>query len=466
MSKIREQYQQQVAQYQQLLSQGVPSQQAFQQAFPNGIPTQQDYAKEQAKEQQKTGIGAIGGTLAGALGTSYLVNKVPEWLAPAAAEAATTAATAAAPALGIGPVASGAEYGAMLGSEALTAAAPEVAGAAAAEGVGAVGPGIGAYAGPLVAALGAYQLKEAIDSGSKTQGAIGGAGLAGGLAMAAPLLGLGPLGWGALGLTALGGGALGAGLTGVLDRETTKEIQEKEWNKLADGGDPVTAAYAKQYLDHIRTSGVPGEGESFREKKASGRLGAEDVWGGKGMFDTFGSDWLNKFSEQQRRDISQQLLEQDLIDQVKGDIVIKNQDAARRMAYGNQPQMGYPLAEPAPQPGQQINIPSMAGNHSITPGGKTSINGGLSNMHSLTQLLPDADLSQIQDGLGRYGSGQQSTDNKMMQLPGLPDWFTQELMQQNPTAYNPQAGQQLTQAMQRSKTRSPGIDMQGNRIRY
>lgn len=76
--------------YYELVKQGVAPAEAFKQAFPNGIPTAQDRAKDAANAQQKQALGQIGGTLAGALGTAYLVKNVPGWLST---EAGKTVAT-------------------------------------------------------------------------------------------------------------------------------------------------------------------------------------------------------------------------------------------------------------------------------------------------------------------------------------------------------------------------------------
>lgn len=66
------------------------------------------------------------------------------------------------------------------------------------------------YLGLAGAGLGAYGMYKGIGSGSRKATGLGGAALGGGLAMAAPLLGLGPIGWGGIAAMALAGGAGGA----------------------------------------------------------------------------------------------------------------------------------------------------------------------------------------------------------------------------------------------------------------
>lgn len=73
--------------------------------------------------------------------------------------------------------------------------------------------GVVPYLGAAGALAGAYGLHKGIQAGDRKTSALGGMALGGGLAAAAPLVGLGPVGWGALALSALGGGALG-GLAG------------------------------------------------------------------------------------------------------------------------------------------------------------------------------------------------------------------------------------------------------------
>lgn len=71
---------QQASLFLQLRRQGLPPDQAFKQAFPEGLPNSAENlekeAKRQAKEDQNAGLAQTGGTLAGAVGTKYLVDAI------------------------------------------------------------------------------------------------------------------------------------------------------------------------------------------------------------------------------------------------------------------------------------------------------------------------------------------------------------------------------------------------------
>lgn len=136
------------------------------------------------------------------------------------------------------------------------------------------------------------------------------------------------------------GAVIGAGVGGLLglgksffDNPSTKELQRDRWGNLAQSSNPVTSSYAKQYLEYLDSDQAKEDAKlNFSEMKESGQLTPEDVWGGHGMFTTFGDDWLGKYSEQQRRDISQRMLDEGLIDSKKGDLVVTNSKRAKEIA--------------------------------------------------------------------------------------------------------------------------------------
>ena len=179
------------------------------------------------------------------------------------------------------------------------------------------------------------------------------------------------------------GAGIGAGIGGSIglikgllgDHEATKEVQERHWGKLAKSGDAATQQYAQQYLQHVERG--PSDGPKFNELKSSGQLKPEHVWGGYGMFKTFGADWLNKYSEEQRRQISQAMIDAGLIDQKKGDLVVndatKAKEIAGRISQGL-PAVAPPLVQQsqptgAPQPTGLLDPsqPGLAGNLSQLP---------------------------------------------------------------------------------------------------
>jgi hypothetical protein len=154
--------------------------------------------------------------------------------------------------------------------------------------------------------------------------------------------------------------ALGAAFSGMGMGKSTGAYQAERRNELANRvkgyGDYINAvmgdeqAYRDKYKDKI------GSASGFRTDLApdfigvdqdSGRrvnnafansldkkdLQVEDVWGSNGVFDTFGDDWMNKYTYDQRKAIAQKILEESLFDTDKGDVVIfgENQDRAKQI---------------------------------------------------------------------------------------------------------------------------------------
>lgn len=140
-----------------------------------------------------------------------------------------------------------------------------------------------------------------------------------------------------------------------LNRKTTKEYQKEKWGNLAKASDAPTADYAKQYLNYLNSDRAKEDAKyenTFDGKKAAGKLAAEDVWGGEGIFKTFGSDWLGKYNENQRRDISQALIDNDLLGSSKGDITVKDANKAKEIAssiFGGVTPMGQAI-QPVEKP--------------------------------------------------------------------------------------------------------------------
>lgn len=197
------------------------------------------------------------------------------------------------------------------------------------------GIGITPYLGAAGALAGGYGLYNAIQGNDKKSGALSGAALGGGLAAAAPLVGLGPVGWAGIGLASLLGAGGGAGLTSLFGHKSTKEYQREKWGNLADSAHSPTQNYANNYLNYLNSDQAKIDAQypnTFEGKKAAGTLKAEDVWGGHGMFKTFGDDWLGKYTEDQRRAVSNALLANDLIRTSKGDQYITDEARAKELA--------------------------------------------------------------------------------------------------------------------------------------
>lgn len=331
--------------YYQLLQQGVPPAQAFQQAFPNGIP-KKPTPEDIANKQQEQALGGVAGSLGGALGTYYLIDALsggaPEVVA--ANLPGTVAATGGAAA------GAGAAGAAGAGGSALTTAASEAgagfagqaggaagtAGTAGAEGAATTLGAAAPYLGLAGAGLGAYGLYNALEDNNKTSGALSGAALGGGLAAAAPLVGLGPVGWGGLALAAALGAGGGLGLTSLLGHESTRDVAKKHTGQLQGmGKDDATW---QNYVKGMRAqhAGAPpdpskpfhgGQYGSWDEYKQAG-LDAADLTGVYGNLKTFGPDWA-KYSFDDQKKITQGLIDAGLYNSKKGEVEVT--DAARAL---------------------------------------------------------------------------------------------------------------------------------------
>jgi hypothetical protein len=110
------------------------------------------------------------------------------------------------------------------------------------------------YLGAAGAGLGAYGLYNAMHEGRDFKsGALPGMALGGGLAAAAPLLGLGPVGWGVLAASTLGGGLLGGGLTSFFGDTDAWKGEGDKLSKLRDSGVFVPQGMGAEQLTHGRT---------------------------------------------------------------------------------------------------------------------------------------------------------------------------------------------------------------------
>ena len=300
--------------------------------------TDQYYADRRTPEQKKLdeegppkppGLIDTLAPIAGVGGSIYLGKELGKGLGGQISGMFGSGAATEAPALG----------------EAVTGATGATQGAASVAGAGAgAGEAAGALgAGGEVAATGMFDLAGAGAAGNlllPAAGVIGGADILmndrgpvrGGIQGAASGAAIGSF-FGPPGI-AIGAGVggligLGKGLFG--DDVSVKDQVKERWGGLAKSSDPTTQSYAKQYLDYVNSPGQ-GEGPTFDELKESGQLKPEHVWGGYDMFKVYGSDWLGKYSEDQRRRISQALIDSNLLKSSKGDIRITDAAKAKEIA--------------------------------------------------------------------------------------------------------------------------------------
>jgi hypothetical protein len=264
--------------------------------LPEGLPQMLGIARPEA------GISA-------ALGTP---SAIPSAAGMSVTPGATGALSSMAPTLTSGAADTG-----LAATEAANAAwnqGASAAGGGLSEGAGVLGS-MSPYLGAGGAALGAYGVYNAIQNDDPGMGALSGAGLGTGLAMAAPLIGLGPVGWGGLALAAALGAGGGGGLAALLGHKTTAERQAERSDELA-GKSPmwqqfVNASKTNDPLAKMRgaansgdpTSGFgndfigfdPSTGGWVNNKYATGRatgdLRPEDIMGQEIMTENWGDEY-------------------------------------------------------------------------------------------------------------------------------------------------------------------------------
>lgn len=321
MAKVAD-TQKQALLYQQLIMQGVPAAEAFKQAFPSGIPTALDRAKEQAKANQQAGLGQLGGTLVGALGSKAVYDAVTgkpilggifNSTTGAAANAATS--TAANTASSAAPE--------ILSATRIPTAAGEtstfsnIAGSAT------------PYLGAVGAAAGAYGAYEGIKNKDPVKAGLSGLGGMAGISAMGYMI----PGWGWV--AAAAAPAILAALNGMGDKDRWKEEQSAV-GKLASSGVTGWADFQKTLPQLSRGRSIDELVQIERDKAARGQysneafarsrnvadLKPEDIWGYSAFGNKFGNDWFGKYNEAQRREIADAALKSGAVQESKGQISI------------------------------------------------------------------------------------------------------------------------------------------------
>jgi hypothetical protein len=113
-------------------------------------------------------------------------------------------------------------------------------------------------------------------------------------------------------------------------RKSTKDYQRERWGALSDQGINV-AGYDPSKQAGYEAAGFKDWGSGLNAAMARGEVKPEEVWGGLGMYETFGNEWLQKAKEDQRRAISQKLLDEQLLTSDKGDVLVRDKDRAREI---------------------------------------------------------------------------------------------------------------------------------------
>lgn len=210
--------------------------------------------------------------------------------------------------------------GGLLGDAAAPGAAAESApGAFSLGGIGSAGNAIL----PAVGALGAYDVLSN-DYGPARSGIEG---AASGAAIGSYF---GPAGAG-IGAGIGGGIGLIKGLFG--DHKTTKQYEAERTNKLLSKSDDPNWKTAVQHFRQIEhPEGDTGQGWNPASVLDQAKQDGKVLWGTSAVLDQFGPDWFNKYNEQQREQITQQLAQNDLFENKHGDWHITDSNKANQIA--------------------------------------------------------------------------------------------------------------------------------------
>ncbi len=185
------------------------------------------------------------------------------------------------------------------------------------------------YIGGLGVALGGYNALQGIKKGKPLQAGLGAAGA--GLGLNAMNVALGPWGWGAMVaapmlMSLLGGHKSTRDVTGG----HTKDLQgmgagDSRWQNYVN-------AMRGQYESAPTDPSKPFAGKygSWDEYKKGG-LEAGDLTGVYGNMKAFGPDWASKSFDQQKA-VTQALINANLYDSKKGDVVITDEGRAKTIA--------------------------------------------------------------------------------------------------------------------------------------
>lgn len=129
-------------------------------------------------------------------------------------------------------------------------------------------------------------------------------------------------------LIGAGIGALAGGIGVAAGHEGTKEAQKRKWGELADKGVLVPEGLSTADQKAAGNTAKNWTFEGARQKLLSGQNPDEFV-GVLGNFETFGNDWLGKYTDAQRRDFAKRAAAENLYYSKKGDIFVKDQNRAK-----------------------------------------------------------------------------------------------------------------------------------------
>ena len=319
------------------------------------------------------------------------------------------------------------------------------------------------------AAVGAYGVYKAGQAGNKragiTSGAMSGAGA--GMSIGGPI--------------GAGIGAVVGGLYGATAHEKTKDRSIRRYGEIAEASNnPAYQTMLKQGMDED-ISGI----DTWDKGDSKADAPIDLLTRSYGVLKTFGPDWANYTPEQQRSVISA-LVDKDLINSKQGSYLIDDPAQARQVADTILRPQGAAAATGATQGAPPVVKSERAfitgptqGNDKVavvtapaaaTPGTPfVAPNGAMMSQETVEAIR--ANNGQPINGWGMLGPSTNLSYYQPMRGPTM--------IQQNPITYAPGFvpwGDHAAAAMpvavpaatiiKRSKTRSPGIALDGSRIVY
>lgn len=172
-------------------------------------------------------------------------------------------------------------------------------------------------------------------------------------------------------LDAVGLGSAGEALG--LNRKTGKQMIGDRLKKLEDSGVRVPDSqrrmddYGASHQELIERAQRTGGNVDFARSRNESDLRPEDTWGGLMWMESLGNDYLEKMSEQERRELNQFALDNDLIEEARGALhwrdknkaeeAISNYRANRGAGGSSQPQpVQRPTGELFEKPQSEIDL--------------------------------------------------------------------------------------------------------------
>lgn len=132
-------------------------------------------------------------------------------------------------------------------------------------------------------------------------------------------------------------GGLSEAYNALANRESTRDVTARRTKDLLGQSDDANyqnyvTGMREQYKTAPTGPAYAGQYNTFDEYKKAG-LQANDLTGVYGNIKAFGADWAN-LDQTKREEVTQALINADLYDSKKGDVIIKDEDKAKAIYQG------------------------------------------------------------------------------------------------------------------------------------